>query len=121
MRIIHIILALLFLLCTVLQFNDPDPLKWCVAYGLMTLLFVAAAMGRYYRPFTLVLTIVLGIWALTFVPDFIAWLRMGMPTITGSMKAESPHVELVREFLGLVICLAALVFLLRAAAHKARG
>jgi hypothetical protein len=28
---------------------------------------------------------------------------MGMPTITATMKAEAPHIELMREFLGFVI------------------
>jgi hypothetical protein len=46
------------------------------------------------------------------LPDFINWVKMGAPTITGSMKAESPFVELTREFLGLVICFAGLSFLL---------
>ena len=33
-----------------------------------------------------------------------------MPSITGSMKAETPHIEFMREFLGLFIILAAFVF-----------
>jgi hypothetical protein len=36
------------------------------------------------------------------------WARMGFPTITGSMKAEEPHIEVVREFLGLLIAVLAL-------------
>ena len=43
--------------------------------------------------------------------DFLVdWVKKGMPSITGSMKAESPHVEYLREFLGLFIILLALLF-----------
>jgi hypothetical protein len=41
--------------------------------------------------------------ALYLLPDFFYWIKLGMPTITGQMKAESPHIELMREFLGFVI------------------
>lgn len=121
MRIIHSLLAVLFLLCTVVQFNDEGAIPWIMAYGLVTVLFAAAAFGRYYRPLTLILAIVLTIWMLSLVPDFVAWIRMGAPTITGSMKAESPHVELVREFLGLLISVAALMYLVRIGNRVARG
>jgi hypothetical protein len=46
-------------------------------------------------------------------------MRMGMPTIVGSMKAEEPHIELVREFGGLLLAVAALVYLLRVGRRKA--
>ena len=46
------------------------------------------------------------------IPDLIRWLRMGAPSITGSMHAETPYIELTREFFGLVICLLAMLFLL---------
>ncbi len=120
MRIALILIALLFLLSTVLQFNDDGALPWIIAYGLVTVLFAAAALGRYYRPLTLILAIVLTIWMLALVPDFVAWLQMGAPTITGSMKAESPHVELVREFLGLLLAVAALMYLARVGDRVAR-
>ncbi|MDX9750595.1 MAG: transmembrane 220 family protein [Flavobacteriales bacterium] len=121
MRILHILLALLFLACTVLQFNDEGALPWIAAYGLVTLLFTAAAFGRYYRPLALMLTIILAVWALLLLPAFIDWLRMGAPTITGSMQAESPHVELVREFLGLLIAIAAMSFLVWRGTRAARS
>jgi hypothetical protein len=50
---------------------------------------------------------------LTLLPGFINWLRMGMPTITGSMKAEEEHIEVVREFLGLFLALLAMLHLVR--------
>jgi hypothetical protein len=38
-----------------------------------------------------------------------------MPSITASMKAESPYIELSREFFGLLLCaIAALYYLIKA-------
>jgi len=49
-----------------------------------------------------------------YIPDVISWVSKGTPTIAGSMKAESPFIEFVREFFGLGICLAATTWYLRA-------
>jgi len=118
MRYLAIFFALLFALSAALQLNDPDPLLWFLAYAAVAVLWGSAAFGRFYRPFTVILLLVLTVWMLTFVPDFVAWVRMGMPTIVGSMKAEEPHIELVREFGGLFLAVAALVYLLRFGRQK---
>ncbi len=47
---------------------------------------------------------------LNLLPDFIHWIEIGSPNIASEMKTEEPHIELVREFLGYVICIAVLVF-----------
>ncbi len=114
MRYLAIFFALLFALTAALQLNDPDPWLWFLAYAAVAVLWGMAAFRRYNRPFTVVLLLVLTVWMLSFVPDFVDWVRMGMPTIVGTMKAEEPHIELVREFGGLFLAVAALVYLLRA-------
>jgi hypothetical protein len=119
MRITAIIIAALFALSAALQLNDPDPVPWFLAYALVALLWLLAATGRYYRPFTAVLLLVLAIWMFTLVPDFVAWVGMGMPSIVGGMKAEEPHIELVREFGGLVFAVLALAYLLRLGKRRA--
>jgi len=48
-----------------------------------------------------------------YLPDFITWLNTGMASITDSMKAASPYIELVREFLGLVLVFFTLWWLYR--------
>ena len=47
--------------------------------------------------------------AALYFPDIINWFKQGMPSIVESMKAESPHVEFVREFFGLLIMILSLV------------
>lgn len=103
MKIFKLSLSLLFVLFAVVQLNDPDPWGWFAMYLYVAALFGFAAFGKAHNYAFLAGLAVILIWAATLVPDFITWFKMGMPTITGSMKAESPHVELTREFLGLLI------------------
>lgn len=107
-KTIHIIVTILFVLFAAVQYNDPDGWKWIVMY-----LFIAGVVGFgavERRDKTVILAAIglSGIWMLTLIPDFISWVQMGMPTIVETMKTEAPHIELTREFLGLVICLGAL-------------
>ena len=37
MKIVNILLAIMFLAFTYLQFNDPDPVIWILIYGAMAL------------------------------------------------------------------------------------
>jgi hypothetical protein len=46
---------------------------------------------------------------ISYIPDIIDWINGGMDNIAGSMKAEEPHIELAREFFGIVICLSVIV------------
>jgi len=48
--------------------------------------------------------ILYGVWMTSYTPELMDWLNEGMPSITGSMQAESPFIEFVREFFGLALC-----------------
>lgn len=103
MKIAFWVLAVIFTLFALVQYNDPDPLIWAALYGGVAVHFILAALGRLNR---MVLSLWLGAsagWMLTLAPAFFAWLGMGLPNIAGSMKAEEPHIELTREFLGLLV------------------
>lgn len=111
MKITNGILAILFLIFALLQLNDPDPWLWVVIYGAVAVACGATALGRCAPKVILggILLTILGIgW---YLPDFINWLENGMNSITTSMKADTPHVELVRECLGLVLVLVTLIWL----------
>ena len=107
-KIINIVLSILFTLFAIVQWNDPDPLKWIILYGAVAILSALAAFNRYYRYFILALLLVCAIGLILLIPEVITWVNNGMPTIAGSMQAESPHIELMREFFGLVLCALAL-------------
>ena len=103
MKIVNLILAALFALFAVVQLNDPDPWGWTLFYVFMTAVCAFAAFGKYHKWALLIGLAVCLVWTLSLLPEFIEWIRIGMPTITGQMKATEPHVEFTREFLGLFI------------------
>ncbi|MFK7981808.1 MAG: transmembrane 220 family protein [Saprospiraceae bacterium] len=112
MRITNIILAILFTIFAVVQYNDPDPWLWIGIYLFMALISALAA-NKMYPSWILrggMLGCLIGLAIL--LPDFIDWLSTGAESITQSMKADQPHIELTREFLGLLICTITLGFLL---------
>ncbi len=105
-------LAVVFALFAAVQYNDPDPLRWMLLYGLVALHFTTAALGKMNRYAEWLTLAAAAIWAATLFPDFMNWIRMGEPSIVGSMKAEEPWIELTREFFGLVLAALACGFLL---------
>lgn len=110
MKILNIVFALLFTLFAYFQYNDPDPWLWIAIYLFVAIICAFAAFGKYNR--WIILTGLGGLiiyWAIL-LPSFIGWVGDGMPTITGSMKAESKYIELVREFLGLFILIGVMFF-----------
>jgi len=55
---------------------------------------------------------------LSYVPDLMGWAEKGFPNIAGEMKTDNPHIELVRETLGLAIACASLFYLYRISRPK---
>ena len=121
MKYIHFIIAAVFLLFAIVQLNDPDPLLWVLLYGYVGVVALMAGLGRYNRYVLLAGLAAIAIWLIVLIPEFVNWVQMGMPTITGSMKAEEPHIEYTREFLGLFLCGMALGFYLRKEIKTRKG
>lgn len=107
-RLLHLLVAALFLLCAYWQLNDVDWKPWVAAYGIVAFVAVRYFFGGLRFIVPLLPGLVLFGWWCTYIPNFVTWVSDGMPTITGSMKAESPYIKLTREFFGLLICWAAL-------------
>ena len=113
MKVFNLILAALFTVFAIVQYNDPDPWLWIAIYLFMAVISGMAAFGKYQK---MVIGLGLGFclgYLVLLLPDFVDWLTSGAESIIGSMKAEKPHIELTREFLGLVFCLVTLFFHLR--------
>ena len=103
MRYVHLLVAIIFLAFAVVQFNDPDPYLWVVVYLGVALCASAFFLGKNLRWLALMGLVGCVIGAISIAPDFITWVSDGMPSIVSSMKAETPYIELVREFLGYII------------------
>ena len=110
MKFLSFILGLLMLLFGYFQLNDPDPYGWVVVYLATAIICFLAGMNKYYRPVIMAALVVSLLWGASLIPDFYNWIVNGADSIVGSMKAEEPHVELTREFLGLVLISAVLYF-----------
>lgn len=111
MRYLYIILAIIFILFSYWQFNDPDAMIWMVVYGLVAIFHLAAFRGVFLKWSIITAGVACLIWMLTMLPGFLDWIANGMPSITTEMKTDEPHIEIVREFLGLLICVVALAHL----------
>jgi hypothetical protein len=111
MKYILLFLALLFAAFAALQYNDPDPLAWMTVYGMVAALAAFAAFGRYSGLLTLAGLAVVAIWMALLVPEVVNWIKLGGPNIAGGMHAETPYIEFMREFIGLLLCGAALLWI----------
>ena len=101
-------MAVLFLISAALQFNDPDPLRWAAIYGAAGFACLAAGRFRCSWPLPTGVGLVALVWT--------AWLSPILPEVrlrdlARSMHAETPSIELGREFLGLLVVLGWMVFL----------
>lgn len=105
----HFVTAITFFLFAAFQYNDSDAYLWIPIYAIVGIAALLYKNG--YRPTSVFLTLIVlyTVGLLLYVPDLWSWIQQGLPSITGSMQAESPFIEFVREFFGLAICLLALV------------
>ena len=114
---IYFIISGLFLGFAIVQWNDPDPLIWMIFYGVMSLIYILLALGKRFAFYLSVLMLITCIIYMGFIlPEIIKWIKDGMPSIVQSMKATIPSIEYTREFLGLLLCLIACVWVIRV--HK---
>ncbi len=111
LRVINIVLTLWFLLSAVVQFNDPDPLRWVAIYGAVTLIAGLAVFTRFYVPLIAVTLVVCLVWSLYLMPSVSELFLHHEPgeLFTG-MSPDRPYVEEARESLGLLIAAAALIY-----------
>lgn len=118
--ILYILLAMVFAVFAYLNLNDPDPIPWVLGYGATAALFAFAAFGRADRRIIGWSAVALFLWMSTMIPGMVDWFKLGMPSIADEMQATAPHIEVVREFLGLLIAVLALTGLYWATPRTAR-
>lgn len=100
LRWLNIIMTVLFTLCVVVQYNDPDAVLWILIYAYAVVVTAMAAANKY--------TVLTVIGFVGFVVGF-AYLSPGILQIDNpselitDIRMDSPHVEVAREAIGLLI------------------
>ena len=111
MKIFNFILALLFALFAIVQYNDPDPLRWIVLYGFVAFISLMAGFGRYYPWMNWLGIIICVIWSATLFPSIRELVgEHNTSDLIESMQATKPYIEGSRESLGLLLSAIILVF-----------
>lgn len=110
MKYLNIFLAVVFLLFAAVQYNDPDPIHWIALYLYTAGICGFAAFGKYNRYLLWAGLAVITVWVVLTIPDFFNWIKMGEPGIAGEMKATEPYIELTREFFGVLMCWAVVLW-----------
>ena len=122
MRILNITFAVIFVIFAALQYNDPDPWLWGPIYLYAAALCWYAAKGRYFPKLYWIGLVAYGVYAafLFFDKDgVISWAtEHQQENLVQTMKAEKPWIEETREFGGLLIASASLVWNLVASRMK---
>jgi hypothetical protein len=106
MRVLHAILAVIFLLFAFVQLNDPDPYIWITIYGAMSVLCVLAIFRMFYPKVMVVMLIAFAAYSLISYGGVVEWLKQEDKAVIFDdvAKMEYPFIEYSREFLGLWIC-----------------
>ncbi|AYB33820.1 hypothetical protein D4L85_26010 [Chryseolinea soli] len=112
MRILNFLLAIMFVVFAFLQLNDPDPVIWILIYGAMAVLSVMAIFEFYPVKFIIGLGVVYIAYSLFYIPGVMEWLQQDdrSALFDDVAKMEHLYIEESREFLGLMICVAVLIF-----------
>ncbi len=112
MKITNFILAILFLLFAFVQINDPDPILWILIYGNMAVLCVLAMFKMRFTYWLAATIILYAIYASLLIGGAWEWLQSPDRSLLFDdlAKMQYPYIEETREFLGLLICIAAAIF-----------
>ncbi|MEO5977438.1 MAG: transmembrane 220 family protein [Chryseolinea sp.] len=112
MKVFNFILAVMFLAFAFLQINDPDPLIWILIYGMMAVLAIMAAFNYYPRKFIIGLLILYAAYSTIYFKGVMEWLQQSNKAalFDDVAKMEHLYIEESREFLGLMICIAIMIF-----------
>ena len=100
-RILSAPLALFFLFAAVVQYNDPDPLRWMAIYGAAALMCSWAVRGL-VMPFAPALVgLVALLWCATIAPRVIG--HVAPADLFREVAMATPVIEEAREAMGLLI------------------
>src|SRR5687768_3823838 len=109
LRIVTGLMAVYFLFALVMQYNDPDPVRWMAIYGAAAFACALALARRLWRGYAVGVGVVAAVWAATLAPGVIGRVAPGDLFTEAGMLA--PAVEQAREMLGLIVVAAWMIVL----------
>lgn len=114
-RVASILMAVVFLLALVVQYNDPDPMLWIMLYLAPLVLSIFGATGRYYRS-SLGVAALYVVLAIIWSPN---WRNVDSNALQPHMVMMDDDTERAREVIGLYLAAAWMVVLGIASLRKA--
>jgi len=109
-KIINILLALLFALFAYFQVNDPDSISWVILYGYVAVMAGMAAFERFNLALLIPGIVIFALYFLYLTPSIIDWFASDDNLVGVEMTDDKPYIEKTREAFGLLMALAALIF-----------
>lgn len=109
-RVVFGLLVPLFVLCVVVQLNDPDPVGWIAIYAAAGLVCAGVAANANAKAVTVagaVVSVVALVWGLTLVNSAISFLESNKEPVNFTMKTGDAEEEEARETGGLAIVVTA--------------
>jgi hypothetical protein len=100
-RILDWIFGALFLLGAIVQYNDPDPLRWMLIYLAAATSCVLAALGRVHWSFPAAVALGALLWAVTLAPQVLGSVEAS--ELIGAWEMKDARIEVGREMYGLLI------------------
>ena len=97
----NFLMFVLFSLCILVQYNDPDSLIWMTMYGLAAIVCILAVLDKIHWSISIFPGILGLVWALTILPDVIS--NYSVTDNLFAWQMNSLGVEKVRELGGLLI------------------
>jgi hypothetical protein len=101
LRVANWVMTAAFLFSVAVQYNDPDPIRWMLVYGLAALACVLELWGRLIWYFPAALGVLALVWAASIAPRVIGKTTFG--DMFQSFHMINPVVEEAREMGGLLI------------------
>lgn len=95
------LMAALFAVCVVLQYNDPDPMRWMVVYGLAMGISMLLPFDRRVAVAGLFVGGLALVWAAVLIYGI--WGKVALSDVVGKMSEKGGAVEEEREAGGMLI------------------
>ena len=100
-RAAHAFMALLFFFGAVVQYNDPDPLRWIAIYLGASIASALASLRRGHWAFAAVVGVVALTWGGSLAPAVLGVVEPG--ALVGAWEMRDTEIEVGREMYGLFI------------------